>query len=110
MAIDMVNEPLLAGDRCWQEMGVGRRRGSPSSSTASPRDDSSRTCCTIRADPVPLSGTPRARIGATTWRTSIFADTKRATYVLPVTKLVRAAEGLADGEACSVELTVVAGE
>jgi Domain of unknown function (DUF1905) len=49
-------------------------------------------------------------IGSTTWRTSVFPDTKRATYVLPVKKQVRTAEGLAEGSVCAVELTVVAGE
>jgi hypothetical protein len=49
-------------------------------------------------------------IGSTRWRTSVFPDTKRGTYVLPVKKQVRRAEGLADGSVCSVELTVVAGE
>ncbi len=36
-------------------------------------------------------------IGSTTWRTSVFPDTKRGTYVLPVKKQVRTAEGLGDG-------------
>jgi hypothetical protein len=49
-------------------------------------------------------------IGSTTWRTSVFPDTRRGTYVLPVKKQVRTAEGLIDGSVCSVELTVVAGE
>ena len=49
-------------------------------------------------------------IGTTVWRTSIFPDTKRGTYVLPVKKQVRIAEGLAAGSACPVELTVVAGD
>jgi hypothetical protein len=49
-------------------------------------------------------------IGSTTWRTSVFPDTKRGTYLLPVKKQVRAAEGLVEGSVCSVELTVVAGE
>jgi len=49
-------------------------------------------------------------IGSTTWRTSIFPDTKRGTYVLPVKKQVRTAAGLVDGSVCSIELTVVAGE
>jgi len=49
-------------------------------------------------------------IGATTWRTSVFPDTKRGTYVLPVKKQARTAEGLAEGSACTVELAVVAGE
>lgn len=47
-------------------------------------------------------------IGASRWQTSIFPDSKRATYVLPVKKAVRRAEGLAAGDAVSVELTVLA--
>ena len=46
------------------------------------------------------------RIGATRWSTSIFPDTKRGTYVLPVKKAVRTAEGLADGSTVEVELRV----
>lgn len=46
-------------------------------------------------------------IGATTWRTSLFPDTKRATYLLPVKKPVRTAEGLADGSPARVRLTVL---
>ena len=49
-------------------------------------------------------------IGSTTWRTSVFPDTKRGTYLLPVKKQVRTAEGLAGGSVCSIELRVVAGE
>jgi Domain of unknown function (DUF1905) len=33
-------------------------------------------------------------IGATTWRTSIFPDSKRRTYVLPLKRQVRTAEHL----------------
>jgi hypothetical protein len=47
------------------------------------------------------------RIGVTTWSTSIFPDTKRGTYVLPVKKAVRTAEGLADGTRTEVHLTVL---
>lgn len=47
-------------------------------------------------------------IGATTWRTSIFPDTKRGTFVLPVKKAVRTAEGLAGGSVVAVRLQVVA--
>lgn len=46
-------------------------------------------------------------IGATTWRTSIFPDTKRGTYVLPVKKAVRTAEGLAAGSTAAVALDVI---
>ena len=46
-------------------------------------------------------------IGTTTWLTSIFPDTKRGTYVLPLKKAVRIAERLTAGSAASVELLVV---
>lgn len=46
-------------------------------------------------------------VGATTWRTSLFPDTKRATYVLPVKQAVRAAEGLTPGDTFEVRLQVV---
>jgi hypothetical protein len=46
-------------------------------------------------------------IGETTWSTSIFPDSKRGTFVLPVKKQVRNAEGLVVGSKASVELTVV---
>jgi hypothetical protein len=49
-------------------------------------------------------------VGSTTWRTSIFPDTRRGTYLLPVKKAVRLAEGLADGAAVAVDLVVIAGE
>ena len=48
-------------------------------------------------------------VGATTWRTSIFPDTKRGTYVLPVKKAVRQAEHLAAGDTVDVTLRVVTG-
>lgn len=39
-------------------------------------------------------------VGATTWRTSIFPDSTRRTYALPIKRAVRRAEGLeADGSA-----------
>jgi hypothetical protein len=49
-------------------------------------------------------------VGSTTWRTSVFPDTKRATYLLPVKKQVRTAEDLHAGSTCEVELTVVTDE
>jgi hypothetical protein len=49
-----------------------------------------------------------AQIGATTWRTSIFPDTKRATYVLPLKKSVRTKEALTNGEMTEVTLQVIA--
>jgi hypothetical protein len=46
-------------------------------------------------------------IGATRWLTSLFPDAKRATYVLPVKKAVRVAEGLEPGSIVLVDLLVV---
>jgi hypothetical protein len=44
-------------------------------------------------------------IGATTWRTSVFPDTKRATFLLPVKQAVRRAEGFDDGDVVTVTVT-----
>jgi hypothetical protein len=46
-------------------------------------------------------------IGGSTWQTSLFPDTKRGTYVLPVKKPVRSAEGLAAGSRAKVALVVL---
>lgn len=46
-------------------------------------------------------------IGASTWRTSLFPDGRRGTYVLPVKRGVRTAEGLADGSHAGVVLRVL---
>ncbi len=49
-------------------------------------------------------------VGTSCWRTSVFPDNKRATYLLPVRKAIRAAEGLHDGSLVSVSLTVLVDE
>lgn len=46
-------------------------------------------------------------IGSTTWRTSVFPDAKRATYLLPVKRAVRQAEGLVAGTSVAVRLRVL---
>ena len=46
-------------------------------------------------------------IGGSCWRTSVFPDAKRATYVLPVKKPVRTAEGLRSGSLAEIRLVVV---
>lgn len=46
-------------------------------------------------------------IGSTTWQTSIFPSKENATYVLPLKKAVRVAEGLEPGSPATVELRVV---
>jgi hypothetical protein len=47
-----------------------------------------------------------ATIGSTTWQTSIFPDSGRDAYVLPVKKAVRAAEGLAPGGRARVTIAL----
>lgn len=46
-------------------------------------------------------------LGATVWRTSIFPDKTRGTYVLPIKKSVRAAEGVMAGDTSRVRVTLV---
>ena len=46
-------------------------------------------------------------VGSTTWNTSIFPDTKSESFVLPVKKAVRLAEGLDEGADVAVHLTLV---
>jgi hypothetical protein len=46
-------------------------------------------------------------IGTTTWKTSIFPSTTEKTYILPVKKAVRKAEGLKPGSSATVHLTIV---
>jgi uncharacterized membrane protein (UPF0127 family) len=49
----------------------------------------------------------RARVGATTWRTSIFPDGKRGAYVLPVKRAVRKAQSLEPGDTVRVSVELV---
>jgi hypothetical protein len=46
-------------------------------------------------------------IGSTTWKTSIFPSASEKTYVLPVKKAVRKAEGLDPGSSATVHLAIV---
>ena len=48
-------------------------------------------------------------IGGTTWATSIFPDGKARSYVLPVKKAVRRAEGIADGDLVTVTVEQLEG-
>jgi uncharacterized protein DUF1905 len=41
-------------------------------------------------------------IGRTTWATSVFPEKESGSYVLPVKKQVRAAEGVSDGDMAKV--------
>jgi len=45
-------------------------------------------------------------IGATTWQTSMFPDTERGCFILPVKAAVRRAEDLVDGSPARVHLRV----
>ena len=46
----------------------------------------------------------RVSVGTTTWSTSLFPDSRRQAYVLPVKKEVRNREGLSVGSQASVTL------
>lgn len=46
-------------------------------------------------------------VGSTTWETSVFPDSKRGAYILPVRKAVRAAESLSVGDEVEVGLDLV---
>lgn len=46
-------------------------------------------------------------VGSTTWRTSVFPDRNAASYLLPVKRAVRDAEGLTDGDPVTVRLSLV---
>lgn len=67
---------------------------------------------TIRAEHGPLTrgfGSVKVsvRLGSSQWETSVFPDAARGTYLLPVKKSVRLAEGLDAGDTVTVELTVL---
>ncbi len=49
----------------------------------------------------------RVTLGGSTWLTSIFPDSTRGTYVLPVKKAVRRAESLDAGDRATVTVEVV---
>lgn len=46
-------------------------------------------------------------VGDTTWRTSLFPSNQERTYVLPMKKAVRTAEGLHDGSSADVGIAVL---
>lgn len=45
-------------------------------------------------------------LGETTWKTSVFPDSKSGTYVLPLKKAVRVAEGVEEGDTVSYQLKI----
>lgn len=48
-----------------------------------------------------------ARVGDSVWRTSVFPQKETGSFVLPVKKAIRLAEGLDDGDSCEVVLRLV---
>ncbi|WP_067547766.1 DUF1905 domain-containing protein [Nocardia crassostreae] len=48
----------------------------------------------------------KVTVGASRWSTSLFPDTKRGTYILPMKKPVRIAEGIEAGDSVRVELEI----
>jgi hypothetical protein len=48
-----------------------------------------------------------AQIGASTWKTSIFPDSSSGSYVLPVKRAIRDAEGVEAGDTVDVTLRVL---
>jgi hypothetical protein len=49
----------------------------------------------------------RATVGTTTWTTSIFPDSARGAYVLPVKRAVRKAESLDEGDTAKVTVELL---
>ncbi|MBO0882713.1 MAG: DUF1905 domain-containing protein [Mycobacterium sp.] len=49
----------------------------------------------------------RVTIGGSTWTTSIFPDTSRGSYVLPVKRAVRVAEALDSGDIATVTVELI---
>ncbi|MFE3193233.1 DUF1905 domain-containing protein [Nocardia sp. NPDC059240] len=48
----------------------------------------------------------KVTVGATRWSTSIFPSSKHGTFMLPVKKAVRVAEGLTVGDRVEIELQI----
>ena len=63
----------------------------------------------VEAGPTGGFGSVRvqARTGTTTWHTSLFPEARTGSFVLPVKKSVREAEGLYAGAMCEVAVAVV---
>jgi uncharacterized protein DUF1905 len=49
----------------------------------------------------------QAKIGATTWRTSLFPDGSRGSYALPIKRPVRQAEGIEAGDTATVTVELI---
>ena len=73
-----------------------------------PTDDADAIADRTRADRRGF-GSVRVEVtlGGSTWRTSLFPDTRRGTYVLPIRKAVRTAEAIGHGSQVTIELSVL---
>jgi hypothetical protein len=49
----------------------------------------------------------RVRVGGSTWKTSIFPDSARGSYVLPIKRAVRTAEALDAGDIATVTVELI---
>ena len=49
----------------------------------------------------------QATVGGSSWRTSVFPDSKRGCYVLPIKRAVRKAEGLEPGATTTVTVELI---
>jgi hypothetical protein len=65
----------------------------------------------VRPGPRTGFGSVRVRVtvGSMTWSTSVFPDSKRGAYVLPIKKAVRTSAGIKVGDEVGVHLEVPAG-
>jgi hypothetical protein len=55
----------------------------------------------------PFGSVPaRISIGSTTWSTSLFADTKSTSYLLPLKETVRRREGIAAGDTVTLSVSL----
>ena len=48
----------------------------------------------------------KARLGGTVWKTSIFPDSKKGTYILPIKKDVRKKENVSAGDTLTFQLDI----
>lgn len=74
-----------------------------------PADLADRVLERVEGGGSPFGAVPvQARVGGTTWRTSLFPDRQAASYLLPMKKSVRTSNGLEPGDVVTVHLTVPA--
>ena len=86
---------LYEGDAAWHFLTV------PNQISDEIDDRSSGSTAGFGSVPV------RVSVGSTTWKTSLFPDSKRGAYLLPVKAEVRRKEQLSAGVAVAVELELL---